>query len=27
LTMFDLGAVLMLFAVMFHLYRYSKPAI
>ncbi len=26
LTMFDLGAVLMLFAVMFHLYRYSKPA-
>lgn len=25
LTMFDLGGVLMLFAVMFHLYRYSKP--
>ncbi|MFI5420962.1 MAG: cytochrome b N-terminal domain-containing protein [Nitrososphaerales archaeon] len=26
LAMFDLGGVLMLFAVMFHLYRYSKPA-
>ncbi|MHB8568440.1 MAG: cytochrome b N-terminal domain-containing protein [Nitrososphaerales archaeon] len=26
LTMFDLGAVLMLFAVMFHIYRYSRPA-
>jgi ubiquinol-cytochrome c reductase cytochrome b subunit len=25
LTMFDLGGVLMLFAVMFHLYRYSRP--
>lgn len=26
LTMFDLGGVIMLFAVMVHLYRYSKPA-
>jgi ubiquinol-cytochrome c reductase cytochrome b subunit len=26
LTMFDLGAVLMIFAIMFHLYRYSRPA-
>jgi len=26
LTMFDLGAVLMIFALMFHLYRYSRPA-
>ncbi len=27
LTMFDLGAVLLLFAAMFHIYRYSKPTI
>ena len=26
ITMFNLGGVLMLFAVMVHLYRYSKPA-
>lgn len=25
LTMFDLGAVLLIFAAMFHLYRYSRP--
>jgi ubiquinol-cytochrome c reductase cytochrome b subunit len=25
LVMFDLGAVVMLFAIMFHLYRYSRP--
>ena len=25
LTMFDLGAVLLLFAAMFHIYRYNKP--
>jgi ubiquinol-cytochrome c reductase cytochrome b subunit len=25
LTMFDLGAIVMLFAIMFHLYRYSRP--
>ena len=26
LTMFDLGAVLLLFAAMFHIYRYGRPA-